>query len=76
MQDGRSFAHVTPYVKGHSRNPMTWDDLADKLARCAPFAAIALPQVKLDRLVALCRDMEQVDDMTALIDCLTPSHPA
>ena len=76
MQDGRHFTHVTPYVKGHSRNPMTWDDLADKLARCAPFAAIALPQASLDRLVALCRDMETVDDMTVLLDCLTPSHPA
>ncbi len=76
MQDGRHFAHVTPYVKGHSRNPMTWDDLADKLARCAPFAAIGLPQAELERVVALCRDMERVDDMTALLDCLTPSHPA
>jgi 2-methylcitrate dehydratase PrpD len=71
LKDGRSFSHVTPYTKGHTRNPMTWDDLAEKLARCAPFAAVAMPQAKLDGLVTLCRTMEQVEDMTSLLDLLT-----
>jgi 2-methylcitrate dehydratase PrpD len=71
LKDGRSFTHVTPYVKGHTRNPMTWDDLSDKLNRCAPFAAISLPQAKLDGLVALCRDLEQVADMRDILTLMT-----
>ncbi|ALR20199.1 MmgE/PrpD family protein [Sphingobium baderi] len=76
LSDGRRFTHVTPYVKGHTRNPMTWDDLAGKLRRCAPFAAVQLPADNLDMLVGLCRDMERIDDMRRIVDCLTPSHPA
>ncbi|BBF69944.1 MmgE/PrpD family protein [Sphingomonas bisphenolicum] len=71
LTDGRRFTHVTPYVKGHSRNPMDWDDLADKLGRCAPFAAVALPQSKLDKLVALCRAMEEVEDMRDVLTLMT-----
>lgn len=72
MKDGRVFEHVTPYTKGHTRNPMDWDDLADKLARCAAFSALPLPEAKLARLRDLCRDMEQVADMREVVACLVP----
>lgn len=72
MKDGRRFNHVTPYVKGHTRNPMDWSDLAEKLARCAPFAAVPLAKAKLDRIVDLCRDMEEVADMRDLVRLMTP----
>jgi 2-methylcitrate dehydratase PrpD len=72
LKDGRRFNHVTPYVKGHTRNPMTWDDLAEKLHRCAPFAARKLAREKLERLVILCREMERVTDMGEILQCLIP----
>jgi len=72
LKDGRRFSHVTPYVRGHSRNPMDWDDLADKLSRCVPFAAVPLPQGNLDRLVDLCRTLEQVTDMRDLVQLMIP----
>ena len=72
LRDGRSFNHVTPYVKGHTRNPMGWKDLSEKLHRCAAFAAAPLPHEKLDRLICLCREMEKVPDMHEVLACLTP----
>lgn len=70
MQDGRRFHHVTPYTRGHTRNPMTWDDLAEKLERCARFAAVPLPPRKRAALLALCRDLERVEDMAALVEAM------
>lgn len=72
LKDGRRLSHVTPYVKGHTRNPMDWDDLAAKMAQCAPYAAVPLPPGNLDRLVALCRDLDAVEDMNDVVACLTP----
>lgn len=71
MTNGHSFSHSTPYTKGHTHNPMTWGDLARKLDRCAPFAAAELSRRNLDGLVALCRDMERVPDMTMVLDLMT-----
>ncbi|MBA2935520.1 MmgE/PrpD family protein [Sphingomonas sp. CGMCC 1.13654] len=71
MRDGRRFTHVTPYTKGHTRNPMTWTDLQAKLERCAGFAAVSLPEPKLDRLVELCRNLEGVQDVQSLVESMT-----
>ncbi|WCT73768.1 MmgE/PrpD family protein [Sphingomonas naphthae] len=72
LKDGRAFEHVTPYVRGHTRNPMTWDDLADKLRRCAPFGAVALSPERQARLADLCRNLENLEDVGDIVETMTP----
>lgn len=72
LKDGRIFNHVTPYTKGHTRNPMSWDDLAEKLARCAAFAAVPLPGAKLTRLLDLCQSLEELDDVNEVVAAMVP----
>ncbi|WP_068084316.1 MmgE/PrpD family protein [Novosphingobium rosa] len=71
LTNGRVFEHVTPYTKGHTRNPMNWDDLGEKLARCAAFAARPLPGVQLTRLRQLCEQLETVTDMNDIVRAMT-----
>ncbi|EED99740.1 MmgE/PrpD family protein [Burkholderia multivorans] len=72
LRDGRVFRHTTPYVKGHTKNPMTWDDLARKFWKCVPYAAVALPEAKLRKIVELCAGLDEVQDVSDLVDALTP----
>lgn len=72
LEDGRRFHHVTPYVKGHSRNRMTWDDLTSKFWKCSAYAAVPMPQAKLDRLVDLCKSLEDLPDMREVVAVMTP----
>lgn len=75
LQDGQVFRQRTPYVLGHTRNPMSWDDLRRKLSKCAAYAAVPLTEAKLNRLVELCTDLDQVGDVSELLNALTPSNP-
>jgi 2-methylcitrate dehydratase PrpD len=72
LQDGRVFRQCTPYVLGHTRNPMSWDDLQQKLDKCAAYAAVPLAQAKLSRLVELCTELDKVEDVSELLGALTP----
>jgi 2-methylcitrate dehydratase PrpD len=72
LRDGRSFRHTTPYVMGHTKNPMTWDNLTRKFWKCASYSAVALPEAKLKKLIELCINLDQVQDVTALLSALTP----
>lgn len=72
LQDGRMFRQSTPYVLGHTNNPMSWDDLNHKLWKCAAYAAVPLPEIKLRKLIDLCVDLDKVQDVSELVSALTP----
>jgi 2-methylcitrate dehydratase PrpD len=72
LNDGRRFRHVTPYVKGHPHNRMTWDDLTSKFWKCTSYAAVPLPEAKLQRLIELCKSLEDLPDMREVVAAMTP----
>lgn len=74
LGDGRSFSHTTPYVKGHTKNPMTWDDLTRKFWKCVAHSAVPLPDAKLRQLIELCMNLEQLEDVSALVEALSPDR--
>ena len=73
LKDGRSFAHTTPYTRGHTNNPLSWEDQADKLRRCAAFSARPFSEAELVRLEKLCRSLDTLDDAQALVDAMVPA---
>jgi 2-methylcitrate dehydratase PrpD len=72
LADGRRFEQVTPYVKGHTRNRMSWADLEAKYRKCLPYAAVPIGAARAARLLALCRHLEEVPDVLALVQALVP----
>lgn len=72
LEDGRRFQHVTPYVRGHTNNRMTWTDLISKFWKCVPYAGAKLSKEKLQQLIIQCQSLEDVLDMSEIVDALTP----
>ena len=61
-RDGRTLSHRVDAPRGHSRRgEPSWDDLAEKWRD-------GLPHCDVDRMVALARRLEDLDDVRLLID--------
>jgi 2-methylcitrate dehydratase PrpD len=67
LRNGRRAALRVDSVKGHPRNPMSFDDCAEKFFSCAAFAARAIDTAKLERTIETVRNLERVDDISELI---------
>ena len=72
LKDGRSFWQTSPYVKGHTRNPMSWDDLTEKLAKCARFSAVPFSEARLRELVRACQRLDRMEDACSLMELMVP----
>jgi 2-methylcitrate dehydratase PrpD len=63
-------------LKGSPEDPLTWDEIVhERLERCVPHSAIALPRASIDRLIADCRDITQLGDVRDLVRLVTPRLP-
>ena len=69
MKDGRVFSTRTEPAKGSPRNPMTYDEVADKFRTNAAFAR--WPTRKAESIVALVKSLESASTLTALTMALT-----
>ena len=69
-KDGKEHYKRMDYVKGTPQNPMSFDEVVNKFRGCMPFSIKPIPQKNIDRLVDIVRNLEQVDDVTVLIDQL------
>jgi 2-methylcitrate dehydratase PrpD len=64
--DGREIRREVTYVKGHPRNPMSFDDVAEKFRACA---ALGLPGAGgLDEIVDATASLETLPDVSCLMD--------
>lgn len=72
VSSGETYRHTTPYVKGHPRNPMTWEDVAEKFRKCVPHAAVPFSAERVAEVIDLCARLEAVPDVRVLVDALTP----
>jgi hypothetical protein len=59
-------------VPGDPQHPVTRDLLEAKFRDCVSFAARPLVEARVDRAIALIRDLENVADMTEIMQLLTP----
>ena len=65
-RDGASVVRRVDWPKGHSAaDGITWDDLSGKWME-------ALPDVDVDRVIALSRRLEQLDDVSQLLRAFDP----
>ena len=68
--DGKEFSVRVEGTKGDSKHPLGLDEIEAKVRQCARQAVKPLGGQKVDMLCELVRNLEDVDDVTALLDCL------
>src|SRR6266850_5899535 len=68
MKDGRLLSTRTEPAKGSPKNPMTYEDVADKFRTNAEFAR--WPPAKTESIITLVRSLERAPNMAALTAAL------
>ena len=66
MKDGSTWSGCEPYVKGHPRNPMDFDEVVEKFGRFAALAASPLPEDALEAFCSIVHRLETVDDVRSI----------
>ncbi|KQU28461.1 MULTISPECIES: MmgE/PrpD family protein [unclassified Rhodococcus (in: high G+C Gram-positive bacteria)] len=69
--DGRKFERIGTGVPGNEDAPLNWDDLAEKFVDCASVAVSDHTAESLELVVLSVRDLESMNDATALLRMLT-----
>jgi 2-methylcitrate dehydratase PrpD len=69
MKDGRLLTTRTEPAKGSPKNPMTYEEVADKFRTNAEFAR--WPPAKTESIITLVRSLERAPNMAALTAALT-----
>jgi 2-methylcitrate dehydratase PrpD len=73
LRDGKEYSRECLYPKGHPSNPLTDQELVEKLKKCARFSACKLSPQVVNRLADKLLDLEQVEDVEKeLLAPLTP----
>ena len=68
LKDGTVLKDEMQFPKGHPRNPFDWED-AEKTFRIGAKVA-GLSAEKTDRFISLCKDLENLDNVAELAECL------
>ncbi|MFH1088182.1 MAG: MmgE/PrpD family protein [Chloroflexota bacterium] len=64
MKSGKQYQEKTDCVKGNPGNPLSWDDLEGKFRG---LTASLLPAANIDRVVKMVKELEELDDINALV---------
>ena len=70
LHSGKTLTRRVDYCKGHPKNPMQFDDCAEKFRRCAAFAAKPLPAQSVNAVIDTVAHLEQIDDVGRLLALL------
>ena len=66
--DGKLYSTRIDYVKGHHKNPMTWEELVEGFRMGLTMAAKPLPRA--EEIIDLISHLEEVDDISKLVALL------
>ncbi len=68
LKDGKAVHGQADFARGSPQKPMTFDDAVDKFRGCADYAKV--PKARVERIVAMVRDLDRVDDMQKAVAAL------
>lgn len=73
LKNGKIYTGDYTYVKGHPKNPLTWQDAIDKFKLCVLYSAYRLDGEVEDAIIKSLITLDQVEDIVnSLILPLTP----
>ncbi len=70
LRNGHVLSKRIDFVKGNPRNPMSMDEMRQKISDCNALAAKPLPDHKLKSIIGLVDDLENLADVSVLGRCL------
>jgi 2-methylcitrate dehydratase PrpD len=70
LRSGKQITSEVVYVKGHPRNPMSFDDVAEKMRVCSSFTD--RDPGRTEELIAAIRDLENLVDAAVLSSLAAP----
>lgn len=70
LRDGTVSDRRVDVVYGHPQNRMRWEDLARKFKDCASYARSGLSEEHIDRIVELVEHIEELDDISVLMEAV------
>ena len=68
--DGKQYLKEVQFAYGHPRNPLSIDDLIAKFRDCARYSAKPMTRGKIDRVIDLVNRLEDVADVSQVIQLL------
>src|SRR5699024_10882002 len=71
LKDGRTFSRQEKDLPGNVRHPMSWDEAEHKFWNAARFCAVDLGKERYQKIIRLCKNLEQLADMRELADAMT-----
>ena len=72
LKDGRVLSRQAAGVPGDPQHPASREAIEAKFRECVAFAAKPLEQNDVDRAIGLVRDLENIADVTEIMQLLTP----
>ena len=72
LRNGQTFSKVEASLPGNQQNPVTWEQVIQKFQKSQKFSAVDLGQKKYKKVIEICRNMENIDDMRCLVQAITP----
>jgi len=72
LKGGETFRKRVDFPYGHSSNPMSRERLVTKFRDCASYAAKPLSTKRIEKIVELIDNLEQIDDIREIIEGVTP----
>jgi 2-methylcitrate dehydratase PrpD len=70
LRNGEVLTHRVEAIKGHPRNPLSWEEVIDKFKNCAGLGVRKFSEPELDRLIELVVNLEKVKikDLCSLLE--------
>jgi len=74
LMSGQTHSIRVDYPRGHYRNPMTLDEIAEKFRRCAEYATPRLDAGAVEEAIAALRRLDTVPDVRDVMTLLTATR--
>ena len=68
MKSGDKYSKAVKHHKGTPENPLTDEEIIEKFKDCVAIADKRLPEKNTDEILALVSRLEEVDDVTRIIE--------
>lgn len=67
LKDGTEYKEEVEHCLGSVERPMTFDDCINKFRDCAVFSVKPIPQAKVESVIEMIADLENLEDATEII---------
>ena len=72
LKNGRKVSCVVDSLPGGKGNSITWEQVVEKFYKSTKYSAIDLGRDKYETIISICKNLENIADMSCLVEALVP----